>query len=61
MYISDINLENFQIEEWSEISNGIDISSYSNFEIQNHLDDYFRFFGVVIKYLCAQLQIREKI
>lgn len=45
MYISDINLENFQIEDWSEISDTIDVSSYSNFEIQNHLDDYFRFFG----------------
>ena len=45
MYISNINLENFQIEEWPEGSSGVDLSSYSNFEIQNHLDDYFRFFG----------------
>lgn len=45
MYISDINLDNFQIDEWSEIDLGIDLSSYSNFEIQDHLDEYFRFFG----------------
>lgn len=45
MYISDINLDNFQIDEWSEIDLGVDLSSYSNFEIQDHLDEYFRFFG----------------
>lgn len=45
MYISDINLDNFQIDEWSEIDLGIDLSSYSNFEIQDHLDEYFGFFG----------------
>lgn len=47
MYVSDIDLENFQIEDWSNIGTGIDVTSYSNFEIQNHLDEYFRFFGAV--------------
>ena len=47
MYLSDIDLENFQIEDWTENSSNLDVSSYSNFEIQNHLDEYFRFFGAV--------------
>jgi hypothetical protein len=47
MYASDINLDNFQIGELSEIDTGIDLTSYTNFEIQDHLDEYFRFFGSV--------------
>lgn len=45
MFVSDIDLENFQIEDYLELDTSLDLTSYTNFEIQDHLDDYFRFFG----------------
>ena len=45
MFVSDIDLENFQIEDCLELDTSLDLTSYTNFEIQDHLDDYFRFFG----------------
>lgn len=45
MYGSEIDLNNFQIDESLEYESSVDLSCFDNFELQEHLDDYFRFFG----------------
>lgn len=43
MYQKEINIDNILAEEICESS--LDVSNYSKIELQEHLDDYFRFFG----------------